>query len=685
MPDSIAEPLVHPLFHARSISIDQHLPSHHTSAPYQERAENALELVDFDDQEKSRNPHLASEQEEEGDDQHPESEDSERDHLVPAEGSESQMKRNKAKKNKDKQSPSRPNLRIDTDSNGFANGHANGTMDKHIEMRRKHVSNDSTPNATRIMSREDFNLDNEPLPPPTPQTPGMVNTSFSNLPVKDKRNFLLLCLLYFLQGIPMGLASGSVPFLLKSYLSYGQIGIFSLAIYPYSLKLLWSPIVDAVWSRRFGRRKSWITPIQTISGLSMIYLGGRIDELMKKAGERDGAGVWGFTGWWFLLVFLCATQDIAVDGWAISLLSMQNISYASTAQTVGLTAGSFLSHTVFLALQAPDFANKWFRTVPQDYGLFTLGGYMAFWGWVYLLVTLAIAVMKKEDKTNEREGIMEVYRSMIAVMKLPNIITIVIIHLVGKLGFVTNDAVTNLKLLDKGFGQANMALVVLIDFPFELGLGYYAGKWSTEYTPLKLWCWAYVARLLAAVFAQFTIMIYPTGVNEAVPLWYMLVVITEHVYSTFMNTVMFVAVSAFHARIADPAIGGTYMTLLATVSNLGGTFPKFFILKFVDMFTKATCIPPTDVDAFSKAHPDVTPITSQFSCALEAEKNLCLKGGGTCLMQRDGYYITNIVFVLIGAALFWMYIEKKALALQGLPLRAWRVQTDSSSYHRVAT
>jgi PAT family acetyl-CoA transporter-like MFS transporter 1 len=31
-----------------------------------------------------------------------------------------------------------------------------------------------------------------------------------------------------------------------------------------------------------------------------------------------------------------------------------------------------------------------------------------------------------------------------------------------------------------------------------------------------------------------------------------------------MNTVMFVAVSAFHAKISDPLIGGTYMTLLAT-------------------------------------------------------------------------------------------------------------------------
>ena len=332
-------------------------------------------------------------------------------------------------------------------------------------------------------------------------------------------------------------------------------------MYPYSLKLLWSPIVDAVWSRRFGRRKSWIVPIQAVSGLSMIYLGRKIDEMMVAAGADGGAGAWAFTGWWFLLVFLCATQDIAVDGWAISLLSIQNISYASTAQTVGLTAGQFLSHTVFLAFNAPDFANRWFRTNRQDYGLISLGGYMGFAGWAYFIVTIGLAVLKREEKNRDRDGIIEVYRSMWGILKLKNILTIIIIHLIAKLGFVTNEAVTNLKLLDKGFGQANMALVVLIDFPFEISLGYYAGKWSTEYTPLRLWCWAFVARLAAAVFAQITVMIYP---SNPVPAWYMLVVIAEHIYSTFMSTVMFVAISAFHARIADPAIGGTYMTLLAT-------------------------------------------------------------------------------------------------------------------------
>ena len=697
MPDSFAEPLHHPLIHSRSLSYSQTLPSHtvHTeSQPKPDQPDSSqdkgIELIEISSRDRATSNQ-----------QHPTenfgSEDEtgseldneilEKDYLYPSNESPERQMRRSTRKGKENRSPSKPELTVETGQNGHlngnANGHANGSMNSHIEMRRKHASEDmNSPTArAQLMSRADFTLDNDPIP--TPQTPGMVNTSFSNLPPQDKRNFLLLCVLYFLQGIPMGLASGSVPFLLKDYLSYGQIGVFSLAMYPYSLKLLWSPIVDAIWSRRFGRRKSWIVPIQAVSGLSMIYLGWQIDDLMKAAGADGGAGAWSFTGWWFLLVFLCATQDIAVDGWAVSLLSIQNISYASTAQTVGLTAGSFLSHTVFLALNAPDFANRWFRTVPKEYGLVTLGGYMEFAGWAYIIVTIGLTVLKREPKTKERDGIMEVYRSMWGVLKLKNIITIMIIHLIAKLGFVTNDAVTNLKLLDKGFGQANMALVVLIDFPFEISLGYYAGKWSTEYTPLRLWCWAFVARLAAAVFAQITIMIYP---SNPVPLWYMLVVIAAHIYSTFMNTVMFVAVSAFHARIADPAIGGTYMTLLATVSNLGGTFPKFFILKLVDAFTVATCTPLTDVSDFKSKHPDVTPVMSSFSCALEAEKHRCIDGGGTCSIERDGYYITNVVFVMIGAVLFWGYIQRKALALQALPLRAWRVSGDMGhAYSRVNT
>lgn len=260
-----------------------------------------------------------------------------------------------------------------------------------------------------------------------------------------------------------------------------------------------------------------------------------------------------------------------LPGWALTLLSTPNLCYASTAQTVGLTAGQFMSYTVFLALNSKDFANKWFRSTPLDTGLLNLGGYLIFWGWAYLIVTLALAFLKKEDKTKEKDGIMEVYRVMGGILKLKNIQSFIVIHLIAKIGFQANDAVTNLKLLEKGFSQEDLALTVLIDFPFEITLGYYAGKWSEQYAPMRLWCWAFVGRLVAAAFAQFTVMVFPTATGTTTP--YLLLVIVEHVFSTFMSTVMFVAVSAFHAKIADPAIGGTYMTLLATYVCHAPHFP----------------------------------------------------------------------------------------------------------------
>jgi PAT family acetyl-CoA transporter-like MFS transporter 1 len=281
------------------------------------------------------------------------------------------------------------------------------TMNNSVEYRRKQQA---APQNTRaiadnLISRPSFSLD-EPVPatPNIAPVGGAVAHGFFDLPTRDRHNFVLLVLLYFLQGVPMGLATGSVPFLLKNHMSYSDIGIFSLASYPYSLKLLWSPIVDAMWSPTVGRRKSWILPIQVMSGIGMLFLGSTVEHMMAITGKEGGATVWSFTGWWFFLVFMCATQDIAVDGWALTLLTPTNVSYASTAQTVGLTAGQFLSYTVFLAFNSPDFANRYFRSEPLDQGIMTLSGYLTFWGWAYIAVTAGLALFKTEEVAHNEDG-----------------------------------------------------------------------------------------------------------------------------------------------------------------------------------------------------------------------------------------------------------------------------------------
>jgi len=131
---------------------------------------------------------------------------------------------------------------------------------------------------------------------------------------KDLGNVLLLLFLYVLQGIPLGLIA-AVPMILQNrHVSYAEQAKFSFAYWPFSLKLLWAPIVDAIYSVKMGRRKSWLIPMQYLIGIFMLVLSSRVNDMLDKA------SITLLTLVFFMLNFLAATQDIAVDGWALTML-----------------------------------------------------------------------------------------------------------------------------------------------------------------------------------------------------------------------------------------------------------------------------------------------------------------------------------------------------------------------------
>lgn len=89
---------------------------------------------------------------------------------------------------------------------------------------------------------------------------------------RDRGSIALLVFLYVLQGIPLGLA-GAMPMLLQTRkVAYKDQATFSLVFWPFSMKLLWAPIVDTAYFSRFGRRKSWLVPVQYLLGIFMLVL-----------------------------------------------------------------------------------------------------------------------------------------------------------------------------------------------------------------------------------------------------------------------------------------------------------------------------------------------------------------------------------------------------------------------------
>lgn len=140
----------------------------------------------------------------------------------------------------------------------------------------------------------------------------------------------------------------------------------------------------------------------------------------------------------FCLNFLAATQDIAVDGWSLTLLSRENVGYASTCDTVGHLSGFFIGNAVFLGLTSADFSNRYLRTQPSEKGVVAFSEFFHFWGIVLLVSTTLIGLFKHEKSEQELhgeesiEGIVDGYKTLIQISRCPGILRFVPILLTFK-------------------------------------------------------------------------------------------------------------------------------------------------------------------------------------------------------------------------------------------------------------
>ncbi len=80
----------------------------------------------------------------------------------------------------------------------------------------------------------------------------------------------------------------------------------------------------------------------------------------------------------FMLTFLVATQDVAIDGWSISLLSKENVHWQSICNGTGQTLGYYVGNTLFVLLQSEKFCNHNLRPLfglpSQPHGVLNMEG-----------------------------------------------------------------------------------------------------------------------------------------------------------------------------------------------------------------------------------------------------------------------------------------------------------------------
>ncbi len=388
---------------------------------------------------------------------------------------------------------------------------------------------------------------------------------------KNKANFKkiytlsLLLFLYMSQGLPFGFQVTALPvYLRESGISLTIIGYSTSLALPWLLKALWAPLLDSFWSRRLGRRRTWIIPLQVLMIVSMLA-----------AFYTSRLGLIPLLVNIFFMNLFAATQDISVDGLAVDILKEGDLGPGNTAQVAGYKLGMIISGGVLV----------WMSAIIQWNLLFLIMGVIA-------AIPLLLIILYKEGdgcKTvcAERIGLRDVVSIFTDSVKNPAFKWLLLFVGTYKSGEIIIDVMFKPFLIDAGIKSSEIGLWVgTYGMAASIAGSLAGGVLASKFNVYRALFTASIARLFPLIFIVFLTFGIPCkGYVIASTLF-------EHFFGGMLTTTLF----AFMMWNSDKRIGATHYTILASVEVLGkmpGSFFSGVITEFAgytDTFIAGTVI-----------------------------------------------------------------------------------------------
>jgi PAT family beta-lactamase induction signal transducer AmpG len=157
---------------------------------------------------------------------------------------------------------------------------------------------------------------------------------------------LSVALLSFSSGLPLGLVWIAIPDWMRGAgADLPTVGLFTLAQAPWTFKFVWSPLMDRFVPPFWGRRRGWTALAQVALAATTIALAG--------VGHRPEA-FWVVLALALAIAFAAATQDIAIDAYAVDVLRPDEQGIAVGARIATYRAAMFLAGGAAITL-----AGRW--------------------------------------------------------------------------------------------------------------------------------------------------------------------------------------------------------------------------------------------------------------------------------------------------------------------------------------
>ncbi len=355
-----------------------------------------------------------------------------------------------------------------------------------------------------------------------------------------KHKVLTLSPLYVVQGLPFGFQATALPLYLREQgVSLTLIGLSELLALPWMIKALWGPLVERFGRTRTGHYKNWFSPLQLALALTCA-------SAALLANERNLAGLVVAI---FLMNLFTAVMDVAVDGFAVSMLRRSEFGVGNIAQVVGYKLGMLVGGGILV------WTSQWIAWS----GLFATIAIMilTIGAWAWRLDEYAF----EERPEAQPPRVLEVVRWMLRWLAAPGAWRVVAVVGLYKFGESVADKMFAPFLLDGGIPRATIGLWVgTWGMVFSL-LGSTAGGWLASRWSLRGALFLTATLRTLPVIGEWALTTVPA--LESGPV--ILVTSAEHFFGGALTTALF----AYMMSQVDRRMAAAHFTLLASVELLG--------------------------------------------------------------------------------------------------------------------
>ena len=163
----------------------------------------------------------------------------------------------------------------------------------------------------------------------------------SYLQVFKSRRIGVITLLGFSSGLPLALTGGTLQaWMTTAGVDLRTIGIFALVGLPYTLKFLWSPVMDRFVPPWLGRRRGWIvlTQLCLVAGISFMAFSSPQQAPFLLAALA------------LMVAFSSASQDVVIDAYRTDLLRQDERGVGAAVFVMGYRIATLVSGAMALIL-----------------------------------------------------------------------------------------------------------------------------------------------------------------------------------------------------------------------------------------------------------------------------------------------------------------------------------------------